>query len=200
MNKQEFIDALRNELSGFPREDVDERIGFYIEMIDDRIEEGLREEEAVAALGSIEKIAAQITSDIPLAKIAKEKVKAKRELKVWEIVLLAVGSPVWVPLAIAAVVVALSVYIVIWSVVISIFAVHVSLVACSPVALAWGIACICRGGVAFGIAMIGAAIFCAGLAIFLFFGGRESARGTVFLAKKVILGTKKCFAGKEKAR
>lgn len=66
---------------------------FYAEMLDDRIEEGLSEEEAVAAAGAVEEIVRQTVDETPLAKIAKERVRPKRHLKAWEIVLLALGSP-----------------------------------------------------------------------------------------------------------
>ena len=35
MNKQEYLERLRRGLSELPIEDVEERIGFYSEMIDD---------------------------------------------------------------------------------------------------------------------------------------------------------------------
>ena len=41
MTKNEFLEQLRRGLSGLPMEDIDERLNFYSEMIDDRIEEGL---------------------------------------------------------------------------------------------------------------------------------------------------------------
>ena len=49
MNKQEFLSQLRKGLAGLPQNDIEERLAFYGEMIDDRIEEGLSEEEAVSA-------------------------------------------------------------------------------------------------------------------------------------------------------
>jgi uncharacterized membrane protein len=49
MGKQEFLTRLGKALSGLPREDIEERLNFYSEMIEDRMEEGLSEEEAVAA-------------------------------------------------------------------------------------------------------------------------------------------------------
>ena len=73
MNKQEFLTRLRKGLSGLPQEDIEERLTFYSEMIDDRIEEGLSEEEAVAAIGSPDEIAEQIIGEIPIKKIVKEK-------------------------------------------------------------------------------------------------------------------------------
>ena len=47
MNKQEFLAQLRKGLSGLPKEDIDERLTFYSEMIDDRMEDGIPEETAV---------------------------------------------------------------------------------------------------------------------------------------------------------
>ena len=47
MSKQEFLAQLRKGLSGLPKEDLEERLTFYSEMIDDRIDDGMAEEEAV---------------------------------------------------------------------------------------------------------------------------------------------------------
>ena len=38
MNKSEFLEELRKGLAGLPKDDVEERLTFYGEMIDDRIE------------------------------------------------------------------------------------------------------------------------------------------------------------------
>ncbi len=46
MTKQEFLARLEQGLSGIPRADLDERLGFYGEMIDDRTEDGCSEDEA----------------------------------------------------------------------------------------------------------------------------------------------------------
>ena len=51
MNKTEFLDALRHALGKLPSYEVEQSIAFYAEMIDDRIEDGMSEQEAVAALG-----------------------------------------------------------------------------------------------------------------------------------------------------
>ena len=101
MGKQEFLDTLRERLSGLPEQELEDRLSFYGEMLDDRIEEGIEEEAAVAELGSIEEIATQIISDIPLSKLAKEKIKPKKRLGALEITLIILGSPIWLSLAIA---------------------------------------------------------------------------------------------------
>lgn len=139
MKKQEFITELHEKLSGFPIQELNERINFYSEMIDDRIEEGCSEEEAVRAVGSVNDIFQQIISEIPMTKLAKEKIKPKRRLKMWEIVILALGSPLWITLLISTLAVMLSVYVSVWSIIISVWAVFFSFIVCGASCLAFGI-------------------------------------------------------------
>ena len=200
MNKAEFLNVLQSKLCGLPKEEVRERIDFYVEMIDDRIEEGLTEEEAVMAVGSVDKIVEQIIADFPLTKLAKERIRPKRRMRVWEIVLLALGSPIWLSLAIVAFAVILSLYVVLWAVAISLWAVFVSVAACALAGLVAGVVFAFCSNAFTGIAMIGASIFCQGLSIFMFFGCKEASRGIVLLTKKIALGIKKLFVKKEEAR
>lgn len=197
MKKHEFLDALRKKLGGIPKTELEERLRFYSEMIDDRIEDGMTEEVAVSDVGSVEEVATQIIADMPLSKLAKEKIKPKRRLAVWEIVLLAIGSPIWLSLAIAAVAVVLSLYVVLWSLALSLWAIFASLLACALGGVVAGAMFAISGSGAAGIAVIGGGVLCAGLAIFLFFGCRSATNGTVLFAKKIVLGIKKCFIGKE---
>jgi uncharacterized membrane protein len=71
MNKQEFLKCLREGLAGLPQEDVERAIDFYEEMIDDRMEDGLTEEEAVASLGSLEEVIAKMAAEMPPLKKKK---------------------------------------------------------------------------------------------------------------------------------
>ena len=197
MNKQDFIASLRTSLSGLPKQDVEDRLNFYSEMIDDRIEEGLTEQEAVLAIGSVTTVSSQIIADIPLSKIAKEKIKPKRGLRAWEILLLALGSPIWLSLLIAAFAVVFSLYVSVWSVIISLWAVFASLVAFVAGGIIAGIIFIVVGNVLTGVCMIGTALVCAGLSIFSFFGCKAATKGLLWLTKKLALGIKKCFVKKE---
>ena len=196
MNKQEFIAELRSKLSGAPQSDVEDRLIFYGEMIDDRIEEGMSEEAAVEAVGNIDAIVSEIISDIPLASLVKEKRRRKRKMKAWEIVLLVAGAPLWVPLLIAALAVVLSLYIAIWSVVISLWAVGASLVACAlSGVIVLVVECI-HGSVWTGLANFAIGLVCAGLSIFMFFGCKALTKYVVLLAKAFFLWIKKLFVGK----
>ena len=131
MTKLNFILSLNERLAGLPHDEMEEHLNFYIEMIEDRIEDGMPEEEAVAAVGTVDEIAEEIIAHIPLFKIAKEKIKPKRKLKTLETVLLAVGSPVWASIAIAAVAVVLSLYISLWSIIFSLWSVFASFIGCT---------------------------------------------------------------------
>jgi uncharacterized membrane protein len=117
MTKSEFILKLYNKLKNFPEIEVNDRISFYSEIIDDKIEEGLSEEAAVAETGSVDDIAAQIIDDIP---DSPEKEKIKKDVSAWQIVLLIVGSPVWFPILI-------SIFAVVWSIVITFWAIEIPL-------------------------------------------------------------------------
>ena len=198
MLKQEFTERLREKLSGLPNAETEERLGFYEEMIDDRIEEGLSEEEAVAAIGSPDEIAAQIIEEIPLKKIAKEKIKPKRKLKAWEIALLAVGSPIWFSLlVIVPFAVGISLYASLWAAIVSFWAVFVSVTASAFGGTVGGVGLIFLSHVPAGLALIGASLFCAGLSVFLFWGCKAATKGAVRLTGRVARGIKKLFIGKE---
>ncbi len=196
MTKLEFILALNERLSGLPQDDVRERLNFYSEMIEDRVEEGLSEEKAVAAVGSVDEIVAQITDDLSPA---KEKTKPKRRIRVWETVLLVLGSPVWISLLIAAAAVAISLYVSLWAVIVSLWAAFGTFVACAFAAVFSG-AVFCFGESALvGIAMIGVGMVCAGLSILFFFGCKAATVGTVWLTKKTALCITRLFIKKEAA-
>ena len=189
MGKQEFLEQLRKQLSGLPQADIEERLNFYSEMIDDRIEEGLSEEEAVLAVGPIE----------ALTPITNKKEKPGRQLKAWEIVLLALGSPIWLALLISAGAVVISVYVSLWSVVVSLWAVFGGLVGCGAFGIASGIATVCTGNPVSGIATIGAGTACAGLSIFAFFGCMAATKGMVKLTVIACKWIKGLFRKKEVA-
>ena len=83
MNKTELLNSLRESLCGLPEEELTKSLDFYSEMIDDRIEDGMSEDEAVAAMGEPQEIADKILSAVSLPKLVKEKVRPDRKLKAW---------------------------------------------------------------------------------------------------------------------
>ncbi len=197
MNKQQFLSELRARLKGLPQKEIDERYSFYSEMIDDRVEEGVSDEDAVSEIGSVDSVVSQILADIPFTKLVKEKIKPKRSLKGWEIALIIIGSPVWAPLLFALIMIILSAYVVVWSLVIAAWSVEVSLVGSALGCLFGSIPLFVQSGAGSGLAMLSMGIICAGLAIILFFGCLKITQGTLKFTKKILLGIKNKFLKKE---
>ena len=183
MNKEQFLNALREKLSGLSPEDLAERLAFYSEAIDDRLEDGLTEEEAVAQLGAIEDIIKKIPGDVPTVVTVKE----KRRVNPLVIVLLILGSPLWISLLLAAFCVVISLYAMVWSVVAMLWAVDLSVAAISVGCLAGGVLLFARGNVAGGFVAIACTLFCAGVSILGFYGCLYTTKGTAWLTKKSIL-------------
>lgn len=65
MNKQEFLASIKAGLSDLPEEDIQRTVDFYGEIIDDCMEDGMAEEDSVAALGPVEEIISYIRADSP---------------------------------------------------------------------------------------------------------------------------------------
>lgn len=196
MNKQEFIHELKSSLVGLPEEEVGKSIDYYSEIIDDYIEDGISEEDAVASLGNIDEVVSQIMLDIPLTKLVKAKVKPNRTLRVWEIILLVLGSPIWLSMLIALFSVVFAVYISIWAVVVSFYAVVLSL-AVSTLAVIVGVfVSLLKGLFLNSLIFLSLAFICAGLTMLWFIGTNFFAKGTFILGKLCIKGIKRMFVGR----
>lgn len=200
MTKLEFLTLLRERLASLPQNEVYERLSFYSEMIDDRMEDGLTEDEAVACAGNINDIAAQITADIPLTKILKDKIRQKKCLNALEIVLLILGAPIWLSLLITAISVVFALYASLCAIVIAFWSVFAAILCVSLGALVSGIVFILTNYVLSGVAMFGASLICAGLAIFSFFGCKAATSAMLLLGKKAVLGIKYLFIGKDRSK
>lgn len=97
MTKKEFLKRLKKGLSPLDRQERERIVEYYDEMIDDRIEYGKTEEEAVEEIGSPEVIAIRTLKEAGIDSEENETWLKKSDGKiktVW-IVLLIVGSPLW---------------------------------------------------------------------------------------------------------
>lgn len=195
MTKQAFLSELRKGLAGLPADDVEERLAFYAEMIDDRMEDGVSEETAVGELGAVDTLAAQIIADVPLTKLVRQKLRTGRR-SAWEIVLLILGAPLWLPLLLAALAVVLALVVSLWAVLVSLWAVFAACAAGGLACVLGGAVLALRGSVVTGLAALGAGLVCAGVSVLLFFGCRAAAKGALFLTKKLALGIKRSLVGK----
>ncbi len=189
MKKQEFLSKLKKGLSKLPKQETEECLSFYSEMIDDRIEEGLTEEDAVAAVGDPKNIASkklgeQISEELSQNGVGRTKKRTKKKSAL-EITLLILGSPVWFSLVIAAVAVAISIYASAWAVIVSFWAAFAAFAVSAPCGIIVGLALIFSSNAIPGAVLIAAALVTLSLAIFSFFG-------CLLLTKYVLAFSNKC--------
>lgn len=65
MKKLEFINELGAQLHSMPAEEVRPLLDYYMEIVADRMEDGMTEEEAVASLGPIPELAERFWPSSP---------------------------------------------------------------------------------------------------------------------------------------
>ena len=193
INKSEFLSELRVALSEITNYDVEERLAFYSEMIDDLVDDGISEEEAIEKVGPVDKIAREALGAIPLFELVKRKVKPKRSLRGWEIGLICASSLIWVPLVISLFAVAIALFVSVWSIVISLWAALLTSGASALAGLFCGVLFIFTESQLSGFVLCGASITVAGLSILLFYGCKLATKGTAVLTKMAILGIKRLF-------
>jgi len=181
MKRNEFLLRLSECLEGLPEEDIQKSLDYYAEMIADRMEDGLSEEQAIEQIGSPEEIAKTIFKEIPIAKRIKSKVKSKRKLSGVELALIIIGSPIWVALLIAVLAVLFSVTVGVlagvFALIVSVFAVLISLYAGAGGIAVGAVASVLYAfiasisiGIGQGLFYMGAGLLLAGLAVLSFWG------------------------------
>ena len=147
MTRDEFLGRLGELLACLPAEQVEETKAFYAEAIADRMEDGMSEEEAVAAMGTPGEVAEATLDDLPAVPRAIAKTRRRSTALLW--VLTIVGSPVWVPLLLAFAAVAVTVYVCIWVLALCVWVIAATLGAVGAASLAL---------VGCGLAFIGVAL------------------------------------------
>ena len=115
----------------------------------------------------------------------------------WKTLLLILGSPIWLSLAVAVVSVVISVYASLWSVIVSLWAVFGSLVGTSFGGFVTSLVFFFSENAIPGVAMLGVAVLCVGLSIFAFFGSLAATKGLVWLTCRIALWIKGWFVKKE---
>jgi len=168
MTKSEFLQLLSEKLSQLPAAEIERSVSYFSEIIDDRIEDGFSEEEAVAKLDSIDDISEQILCEMPITAIVKTKIKSSKKPSTLQLVLIILGIPFWLPVLIAVFSVIMSVYIVIWSVIISLFAVIFALVLSGIITIALSPFLFAQDP-SYLLVQIGISLVCAGIGAVLFF-------------------------------
>lgn len=193
MTRNEFLHALEQRLAGIPKEDRENRLSFYNEMIDDRIDEGLSEQEAIAALGAVDGVAAQAIASVPLGHLVRERISKTRKPTGWEIVLIAVGSPIWLSLLIALFAAVLLLFISLWALVLCLWVSDLALAVSLLFGIGVGAVLAFSASSLSAAAMIGGGLIAGGLSILFFFASKYATIGAAKLTRLSFIGIKRLF-------
>lgn len=194
MNKQEFLEALREALRGLPQEDISACLNHYIQRIEDRVAEGYTEEGAVKELPDVREIAAQTLAEIPLSKLIARKKRAGQQWSAGKRALFVLALPLWLPLLVLAA----ALYIALWCIVSPLWAVPAAL---GTGALAGVVALILYtviGTPLAGVALLGLGLSCTGLAILAVYACRAATNAALYLTRSLIVAFKSRFLVQER--
>lgn len=161
MTKTEYLKKLRRALRQVKAEERSKSLAYFGEVIDDRMEDGISEQDAIDELESVEAAAERIIAEAK----AQGQIKPRRSL--WEIVLIVLGFPLWFPLVLTIAVVVLTVYGLVWIIIAVIFIVSAAL-AVSGVAGVIGLFMLLSSNTAAAFAVFGLGLACAGLGVAVF--------------------------------
>ena len=203
MTKHEYLAVLAKGLCDLPAGERDRFLDYYREMIEDRIEEGLAEDAAVAAIGEPDAVLRKIRRE---AAPQPEKPAAKRrEWRTWEIVLLVLGSPLWLSLLLAAVAILFSLVVAavsilfslavtLWSLVVVVYAVTLSLLVCGLFGLGYSLVLALAGaGGSLALLVLGGGLFCAGGGMLCLLACVAATRGSMYLCRLTLRGLRRLF-------
>lgn len=200
MRKDAFIGELRHRMAGLPQETVERTVEYYSELIADSMEDGLGEEEAVARLGSLDEIVTSAVKDTPLPKIIETRVKEQKEkkggLRTWEVVLLVLGAPLWIPLLIAVLAVLCALFLALWIIVVALWVAVAVIILAGCLAVVGGVVELCRVQVPQGLVLLGGGLVTLGLCALLFLLLKLLTMGAVKLCKLIWTGVKSLFVGR----
>lgn len=196
MNKEEFLNRLREALKGLPAAETEKSALYYAEILDDRMEDGMSEVEAVASLGAPEEVAENLKLELPLGTLVRSKMSGSG-MGAGTVVLLVLGSPVWLPLLLAGLAVALSLAVSLWAIVLSLWTVVLALMLMLPLSVV-GAAMKWANFPAEAVFLLGAACVSGGLAIPAFFFMRKATEWCGKMTMAGVKGIKRLLIGRKK--
>lgn len=176
MTRNEFISSLSARLQGIPGTERQKALDWYSELICDRMEE-MPEADAVSGIGSVDEIADEILSQYrqnttavqptggtePQSRRSPDK-GVNTALVIFAAVVL---SPIWLPLLITGLSLALVAVLLVWCAVVTVGVMLVSAAAVGAVGLVYGFWALFVINPAYGLLVLGTALISAGLTLAL---------------------------------
>lgn len=168
MTKDEYLSELRAGLAAFSKDEVDRAVSFYEEMVDDRVEAGVSEEEAVGSLEPPAEAAARIISEMPAVPRAAARLRSPETPRSWSvafIVAVVIGSPAWIPLALGVIMVVVGCFIGLFGLLVAVWAIAASMLLGAPIGLLYLVAGVKAGSVAGALMGLGCGVAVTGVGV-----------------------------------
>ena len=175
MTRNEFITSLSSRLQSIPETERNKALDWYSELICDRMEE-MPEEDSVSGIGTVDEIADEIISQYrqntttvqsggtePQNKTSPDK-GVNTALMIFAVIVL---SPIWAPLLVVGLSLALVAVVLVWCGVVTVGAMLVSAAAVGVVGLFYGFWALFVINPAYGLLVLGTALVAAGLTLAL---------------------------------
>ena len=191
MNKQEYLAQLRAALACLPEGEIEESVAFYTEMIDDRVADGLTEEEATAQLDDPKAAARAIIADLPVVPRTVVRTKQKNRALYWTLVIL--GSPLWLTLLLAAGMLVLAGLLTIWCLILGLWLLAAGLLAGGPLGIGVCLWALAVGQPAYGVFELGSGLLCFGLGLFCLHGAVAASKTLMQVSRQWIAKAKAPF-------
>ena len=176
MTRNEFISSLSARLHSIPEAEKNKALDWYSELICDRMEE-MPEEDAVSGIGSVDEIADEIlsqyrqnTTAIHSSDSTEPQSRRSPDKGVNTALVIfaaAVLSPIWLPLLIVGLSLALVAVVLVWCAVVTVGVMLVSAAAVGAVGLVYGFWALFVINPAYGLLVLGTALISAGLTLAL---------------------------------
>ena len=191
MNKQEYLAQLRAALACLPEGEIEESVAFYTEMIDDRVADGLTEEEATAQLDDPKAAARAIVADLPVVPRTVVRTKQRNRALYWTLVIL--GSPLWLTLLLAAGMLVLAGLLTIWCLILGLWLLAAGLLAGGPLGMGVCLWALAVGQPAYGVFELGSGLLCFGLGLFCLHGAVAASKTLMQVSRQWIAKAKAPF-------
>ena len=191
MNKQEYLARLRAALACLPEGEIEESVAFYTEMIDDRVADGLTEEEATAQLDDPKAAARAIVADLPVVPRTVVRTKQRNRALYWTLVIL--GFPLWFPLLLAAGMLVLAGLLTIWCLILGLWLLAAGLLAGGPLGIGVCLWALAVGQPAYGVFELGSGLLCFGLGLFCLHGAVAASKTLMQVSRQWIAKAKAPF-------
>ena len=192
MKKEQFLRELGLRLASLPYADKKRSLDYYSEMIADRMEDGISEEEAVNKMGTPAFAAEKILTELPITTLARARAGGQRSA--FSIVMIILAAPIWISLLAAAFSILISVFAALFSIIAVVFSLIITLWAAEAAFALGGAAGIiaCPLAILFAKNMplaffvLGGGLVLIALAIFFYYGAIYATKGLLYASKGIL--------------